>query len=179
VRNEGNAEVAGYRCVALWLHLQPLLGAQGSCRRHSNSKGSKSEFGGRLSEPKLELAVPHVRHDRPRGTVLPVKLCLSSRVLRAVACCSASPIAWRSGIISNPSRIAGLTTAQMVEVDRAMIGDFRIELIQMMGNAGRNLAYLAGTRFLGGDPRAKRVIARAGGCGNGGSIPSSGEPSCL
>jgi NAD(P)H-hydrate epimerase len=56
----------------------------------------------------------------------------------------------------------------MIEVDRAMIEDFRIELIQMMENAGRNLAHLARTRFLGGDPREKRVIALAGSGGNGG-----------
>ena len=43
-----------------------------------------------------------------------------------------------------------LTTEQMVEVDRAMIEDFHIELIQMMENAGRNLAHLARERFLGG-----------------------------
>jgi NAD(P)H-hydrate epimerase len=49
-----------------------------------------------------------------------------------------------------------------------MIEDFRIELIQMMENAGRNLAHLARTRFLGGDPRGKRVIALAGSGGNGG-----------
>ena len=69
---------------------------------------------------------------------------------------------------SNLPRVPGLTTAQMIEVDRAMIEDYRIELIQMMENAGRNLAHLARTRFLGGDPRAKRVIALAGSGGNGG-----------
>lgn len=67
-----------------------------------------------------------------------------------------------------PPLIPGLTTVQMIEVDRAMIEDFRIELLQMMENAGRNLAHLARTRFLGGDPRAKRVIALAGSGGNGG-----------
>lgn len=35
-----------------------------------------------------------------------------------------------------------LTTDQMREVDRAMIEDYRIELVQMMENAGRNLAHL-------------------------------------
>jgi NAD(P)H-hydrate epimerase len=49
-----------------------------------------------------------------------------------------------------------------------MIEDFRIELIQMMENAGRNLAHLARARFLGGDPRRKHVIALAGSGGNGG-----------
>lgn len=61
-----------------------------------------------------------------------------------------------------------LTTAQMIEVDRAMIEDYRIELIQMMENAGRNLAHLARARFLIGDPRGKRVVVLAGSGGNGG-----------
>jgi len=41
------------------------------------------------------------------------------------------------------SDVPNLTTEQMVEVDRTMIEDYRIELIQMMENAGRNLAHLA------------------------------------
>jgi NAD(P)H-hydrate epimerase len=57
---------------------------------------------------------------------------------------------------------------QMVEVDRAMIRDFGIELIQMMENAGRNLADLARRRFLDGDPRSRRVTVLAGSGGNGG-----------
>ena len=61
-----------------------------------------------------------------------------------------------------------LTTQQMVEFDRAMIEDYRIELVQMMENAGRNLAHLARTRFLDGDPRRRSVVALAGGGGNGG-----------
>ncbi len=61
-----------------------------------------------------------------------------------------------------------LTTDQMREVDRAMMQDLNIQLIQMMENAGRNLAQLARVRFLGGDPRDKRVIVLAGTGGNGG-----------
>jgi NAD(P)H-hydrate epimerase len=61
-----------------------------------------------------------------------------------------------------------VTTPQMVEVDRAMIEDFKIELIQMMENAGRNLAHLTRIRFLDGDPQGRRVIVLAGGGGNGG-----------
>lgn len=61
-----------------------------------------------------------------------------------------------------------LTTDQMREVDRAMIEDYHIELIQMMENAGRNLAHLARTRFLGGDPRERTVVVLAGAGGNGG-----------
>jgi NAD(P)H-hydrate epimerase len=61
-----------------------------------------------------------------------------------------------------------LTTEQMMEVDRAMIEDYKIELIQMMENAGRNLAHLARLRFLDGDPRGKDVTVLAGAGGNGG-----------
>ena len=61
-----------------------------------------------------------------------------------------------------------LTTAQMREVDRAMISDFGIDLVQMMENAGRNLAHLARTRFLDGNPAGKRVVVLAGSGGNGG-----------
>ena len=59
-------------------------------------------------------------------------------------------------------------TTEMIEVDRAMIEDYRIELIQMMENAGRNLAHLARMRFLDGDPQEKRVLILAGSGGNGG-----------
>ncbi len=61
-----------------------------------------------------------------------------------------------------------LTTAQMVEVDRLMIEEYHIELVQMMENAGRNLAHLARVRFLDGDPRGRRVVVAAGPGGNGG-----------
>ncbi len=66
------------------------------------------------------------------------------------------------------SEIPYLTTEQMVEVDRAMIEDYRIELIQMMENAGRNLAQLARSRFFDGDPRGRHVVVLAGTGGNGG-----------
>ena len=56
----------------------------------------------------------------------------------------------------------------MREVDRAMIEDYGISLVQMMENAGRNLAHLARRRFLGGDPRGRRVLVLAGTGGNGG-----------
>ena len=61
-----------------------------------------------------------------------------------------------------------VSTDQMIEVDRAMIEDYNILLIQMMENAGRNLAHLARSRFLGGDPRGKRVAVLSGKGGNGG-----------
>lgn len=66
------------------------------------------------------------------------------------------------------NNIPFLTTEQMREVDRAMIDDYGIELIQMMENAGRALAFLARARFLSGDPTDKRVVVLAGAGGNGG-----------
>jgi NAD(P)H-hydrate epimerase len=61
-----------------------------------------------------------------------------------------------------------LTTAQMIEADRAMIEDYGIALIQMMENAGRALAILARDRFLEGAPEGKRITVLAGRGGNGG-----------
>lgn len=61
-----------------------------------------------------------------------------------------------------------LSTTQMIEVDRAMMFDYKIALIQMMENAGRNLAQLARKRFFAGDPCGKRVVVLAGTGGNGG-----------
>ncbi len=54
-----------------------------------------------------------------------------------------------------------LTASQMVDVDRAMVDEFHIELHQMMENAGRNLAHLARQRFLPGQPVRKRVAVLA------------------
>jgi NAD(P)H-hydrate epimerase len=71
-------------------------------------------------------------------------------------------------LAADATDIPYVTTAQMIEVDRAMVEDYRIELIQMMENAGRHLAHLARRRFLGGDARGKRVAVLAGGGGNGG-----------
>ena len=64
--------------------------------------------------------------------------------------------------------VPDLNTGQMIEVDRAMIEDYEIELIQMMENAGRNLAHLARRRFLGGNPDGSHVVVLAGRGGNGG-----------
>ena len=57
---------------------------------------------------------------------------------------------------------------QMREVDRAMIEDHGIVLMQMMENAGRHLAALARSRFLAGDPRGRGVVILVGKGGNGG-----------
>jgi len=70
--------------------------------------------------------------------------------------------------ISVEAPVPWITTTQMVEIDRVMIEDYGIGLIQMMENAGRSLAHLARERFLGGDPQGKRVVVMAGTGGNGG-----------
>ncbi len=59
-------------------------------------------------------------------------------------------------------------TAQMMEIDRLVIERYRISLVQMMENAGRNLANLARHRFLDGNPVARKVIVLAGRGANGG-----------
>jgi NAD(P)H-hydrate epimerase len=61
--------------------------------------------------------------------------------------------------------VPAVTAAQMREVDRAMTEDFGIELVQMMENAGRNLADLAWTRYA---PGTVVVLAGPGGNGGGG-----------
>jgi len=61
-----------------------------------------------------------------------------------------------------------LTRAEKREVDRATIEDYRIELIQMMENAGRVLAHLVRDRFLGGEPVERRVLVLCGTGNNGG-----------
>lgn len=60
-----------------------------------------------------------------------------------------------------------VTRAQMVEVDRIMVDELGITLVQMMENAGRALATLART-MLGGEVEGRRVVVAAGTGGNGG-----------
>jgi len=59
-------------------------------------------------------------------------------------------------------------TAQMKEVDRIMTEDLGISLLQMMENAGHNLAILARKLFLVKELETKKVIVAAGPGGNGG-----------
>lgn len=60
-----------------------------------------------------------------------------------------------------------LTTAQMVEVDRLMIEEWHINLVQMMENAGRSLAEIT-RRYLGGTVKGKPVVVLCGTGNNGG-----------
>jgi len=65
------------------------------------------------------------------------------------------------------SELDFLTTDQMIEVDRLMTDVLEIKLIQMMENAGRNLARLCVQRFLQ-NPTSAKVAVMAGTGGNGG-----------
>ncbi|MEM9655270.1 MAG: NAD(P)H-hydrate epimerase [Actinomycetota bacterium] len=64
-------------------------------------------------------------------------------------------------------QIGWLTEADMMEVDRVMVEDLRIGLIQMMENAGRNLASLIVSRYR---PETVTVLAGSGGNGGGGLV---------
>jgi NAD(P)H-hydrate epimerase len=63
--------------------------------------------------------------------------------------------------------VAVVTADQMREIDRIMVQDLHIELVQMMENAGRNLADLAQRRF---PARSVVVLAGVGGNGGGGLV---------
>lgn len=65
-------------------------------------------------------------------------------------------------------KVPFITTEQMREVDRLMVGPFRISPAQMMENAGRALARLALSRFLDNDAKGKKVLVLVGSGGNGG-----------
>ena len=65
------------------------------------------------------------------------------------------------------SQLPVLTTAEMVEVDRLMIEEYDIRLIQMMENAGRNLADLA-QAMLAGEVLDHPLLVLAGRGNNGG-----------
>ena len=64
-------------------------------------------------------------------------------------------------------QIPAISTQQMIEVDRLMIEEYGIQLIQMMENAGRSLAELS-RRMLGGDVRGKLIAVLCGAGNNGG-----------
>lgn len=70
-------------------------------------------------------------------------------------------------MISSVASVPTLTTAQMREVDRVMIEDLGIDLLRMMENAGRNLAWLARQRF---EPAHVVILAGKGGNGGGGLV---------
>jgi NAD(P)H-hydrate epimerase len=61
--------------------------------------------------------------------------------------------------------VPSLTTEQMREVDRIAVEDFGLGILQMMENAGRNLAQFAATYF---EQRPVRLAILVGPGGNGG-----------
>ncbi len=63
-----------------------------------------------------------------------------------------------------------ITTEQMREVDRLMVEEYGIVLLQMMENAGRNLARLAATLAAGARDRSVLVLAGKGNNGGGGMV---------
>jgi NAD(P)H-hydrate epimerase len=63
--------------------------------------------------------------------------------------------------------VGWLTREEMLEVDRVMISDLQIELIQMMENAGRGLARLVMDLAT---PKTASVFAGTGGNGGGGLV---------
>src|SRR5258708_24448474 len=71
--------------------------------------------------------------------------------------------------------VPAVTAAQMREVDRMVVEEFGISLLQMMENAGRALAEL--TRIQLSGVRRRRVVVLAGRGGNGGGgIAAGGRP---
>jgi NAD(P)H-hydrate epimerase len=65
----------------------------------------------------------------------------------------------------DPDDVAWIDTATMREIDRVMVDELGIALLQMMENAGRSLADLVVTRY---QPDQATVLAGPGGNGGGG-----------
>lgn len=74
---------------------------------------------------------------------------------------------WRDYPTIRAGEIGWLTEVDMIEIDRVMIEDLHITLIQMMENAGRNLARLIIDRY---SPATATVLAGSGGNGGGGLV---------
>lgn len=78
------------------------------------------------------------------------------------------------GMAADFQNLPVVTTDQMIEVDRLMIEEWGITLLQMMENAGRDLAELA-RRLLGGTVRSKRIAVLCGHGNNGGGGMTAGR----
>lgn len=68
---------------------------------------------------------------------------------------------------SSGAPVVAVTRGQMRKVDRIMVEDLGISVLQMTENAGRALARVAAAA-LGGSPQGQRVLVLAGSGGNGG-----------
>ncbi len=60
-----------------------------------------------------------------------------------------------------------ISVSQMRKVDRLMVEEYGIMLLQMMENAGRSL-FMTARRMLGGSTAGRRVVVPAGQGNNGG-----------
>ena len=65
--------------------------------------------------------------------------------------------------ILDSNQIPYLTAGQMLEVDRLMVDEYGIQLIQIMENASRHLAALVRSCFIDGNPFQKKVLVLVGG----------------
>jgi NAD(P)H-hydrate epimerase len=74
---------------------------------------------------------------------------------------------WRMAIEAEPM-IPAITGEQMAKVDQIMMGELGLDVLQVMELAGWAVAAFARERFLGNDPRGRRVLVLAGSGGNGG-----------
>jgi len=73
--------------------------------------------------------------------------------------------------------VPAVTAAQMREVDRIMVEDIGISLLQMMENAGRAFAELTRIQLSGSSNGRVVVLAGRGGNGGVGWRPRDGWPS--
>ncbi len=64
--------------------------------------------------------------------------------------------------------IPAVTAAEMAAVDRAMVAELGLDILQVMEVAGLAVAQFARARFLGDSPHGRSVLILAGGGGNGG-----------
>lgn len=64
-------------------------------------------------------------------------------------------------------RYQPVTVAEMIEIDRLMVEEYGIALLQMMENAGRSLAEVA-RRLLGGSVEGRHIVVLVGSGNNGG-----------
>jgi len=74
-----------------------------------------------------------------------------------------------TGATARPAgAIPALTAAQMAAVDRLLVEEIGVGILQLMEVAGHAVAAFARDRFLGGDVAGRRVLVLAGAGNNGG-----------
>lgn len=120
----------------------------------------RDRFGGRLRE-RVRFAAVHRDHTRiPDPTVVHLMSLVPRDPYRQARYGRRVTYPQVSGDV-----VGWITRDQMIDVDRSMIDEIQIGLIQMKENAGRNLARVAIDLF---DPRRVTIVAGSGGNGGGG-----------